>query len=151
MRTVNAHYKLKRQLKRFNIRHHMSMPRAFECYYFKVILNWWHSLFKVSLFWVFNRAGNALFLDFMLALSRSQAELFVLTLLRSFLGLTFFRIFFIELVLLHSHAPWFFALIAFCALSSSSLTSRTSAFLDFHAHNFELVLLYLYTARTGQP
>jgi hypothetical protein len=25
--------------KRFNIRHHMSTPRAFECYYFKIILN----------------------------------------------------------------------------------------------------------------
>jgi hypothetical protein len=23
--------------KRFNIRHHMSTPRAFECYYFKII------------------------------------------------------------------------------------------------------------------
>jgi hypothetical protein len=26
--------------KRFNIRRHMSIPRAFECYYFKIILNW---------------------------------------------------------------------------------------------------------------
>jgi hypothetical protein len=26
--------------KRFNIRRHMSTPRAFECYYFKIILNW---------------------------------------------------------------------------------------------------------------
>jgi hypothetical protein len=36
--------------KRFDIRHHMSIPRAFECYYFKTILNWWHSSFngKVS-------------------------------------------------------------------------------------------------------
>ncbi len=32
--------------KRFNIRHHMSTPRAFECYYFKIILNWWHSPFQ---------------------------------------------------------------------------------------------------------
>ncbi len=24
----------------------MSTPRAFECYYFKIILNWWHSPFK---------------------------------------------------------------------------------------------------------
>jgi hypothetical protein len=30
----------------FNIRRHMSIPRAFECYYFKIILNWWHSPFK---------------------------------------------------------------------------------------------------------
>jgi hypothetical protein len=26
--------------KRFNNRRHMSTPRAFECYYFKIILNW---------------------------------------------------------------------------------------------------------------
>ncbi len=26
--------------KRFNIRRHMSTPRAFEWYYFKIILNW---------------------------------------------------------------------------------------------------------------
>jgi hypothetical protein len=26
--------------KRFNIRRHMLAPRAFECYYFKIILNW---------------------------------------------------------------------------------------------------------------
>jgi hypothetical protein len=26
--------------KRFNIRRHMSTPRAFECYYFKIIRNW---------------------------------------------------------------------------------------------------------------
>jgi hypothetical protein len=26
--------------KRFNIRRYMSTPRAFECYYFKIILNW---------------------------------------------------------------------------------------------------------------
>ncbi len=32
--------------KRFNIRRHMSTPRAFECFYFKIILNWWHSPFK---------------------------------------------------------------------------------------------------------
>ncbi len=32
--------------KRFNIRRHMSIPRAFECFYFKIILNWWHSPFK---------------------------------------------------------------------------------------------------------
>jgi hypothetical protein len=24
----------------------MSTLRAFECYYFKIILNWWHSPFK---------------------------------------------------------------------------------------------------------
>jgi hypothetical protein len=24
----------------------MSTPRAFECYYFKIVLNWWHSPFK---------------------------------------------------------------------------------------------------------
>ncbi len=24
----------------------MSTPRGFECYYFKIILNWWHSPFK---------------------------------------------------------------------------------------------------------
>jgi hypothetical protein len=30
----------------FNIRRHMSTPRAFECNYFKIILNWWHSPFK---------------------------------------------------------------------------------------------------------
>ncbi len=34
--------------KRFNIRRHMSAPRAFECYYFKIIINWWHSPFKVE-------------------------------------------------------------------------------------------------------
>ncbi len=27
-------------LKRFNIRRHMSIPKAFECYYFKIIINW---------------------------------------------------------------------------------------------------------------
>jgi hypothetical protein len=32
--------------KRFNIRRHLSTPRAFECFYFKIILNWWHSPFK---------------------------------------------------------------------------------------------------------
>ncbi len=32
----------------FNIRRHMVTPRAFECYYFKIILNWWHSRFKRS-------------------------------------------------------------------------------------------------------
>jgi hypothetical protein len=26
--------------KRFNIRRHMFIPRSFECYYFKIILNW---------------------------------------------------------------------------------------------------------------
>ncbi len=26
--------------KRFNIRRHMSTQRTFECYYFKIILNW---------------------------------------------------------------------------------------------------------------
>jgi hypothetical protein len=26
--------------KKFNIRSHMSTPRAFESYYFKIILNW---------------------------------------------------------------------------------------------------------------
>jgi hypothetical protein len=30
----------------FNIRRHMSTPRAFECYYLKIMLNWWHSPFK---------------------------------------------------------------------------------------------------------
>ncbi len=30
----------------FNIRRHMSMPRAFEWYYFTVILIWRHSPFK---------------------------------------------------------------------------------------------------------
>ncbi len=30
----------------FYIRRHMSTPRAFECYYFKIIVNWWHSPFK---------------------------------------------------------------------------------------------------------
>jgi hypothetical protein len=29
----------------FNIRRHMSTPRAFKCY-FKIILNWWYSPFK---------------------------------------------------------------------------------------------------------
>jgi hypothetical protein len=24
----------------------MSTPRAFECYYFKIIINWWHSPFN---------------------------------------------------------------------------------------------------------
>jgi hypothetical protein len=24
----------------------MSTPKAFECYYFKIIQNWWHSPFK---------------------------------------------------------------------------------------------------------
>jgi hypothetical protein len=33
--------------KRFNIRRRMSIPRAFECYYFNIILNWWHSPFKM--------------------------------------------------------------------------------------------------------
>ncbi len=36
--------------KRFNVRRHMSTPRAFECYYFKIILNWWHSPFKQASF-----------------------------------------------------------------------------------------------------
>jgi hypothetical protein len=49
IRTLQARQKLKRQLKkRFNIRHHMSTPRAFECYYFKMILNWWHSPFNIK-------------------------------------------------------------------------------------------------------
>jgi hypothetical protein len=26
--------------KGFNIRRHMSTPSAFECYYFKIIINW---------------------------------------------------------------------------------------------------------------
>jgi hypothetical protein len=26
----------------------MCIPRAFECYYFEVILNWWHSSFKTE-------------------------------------------------------------------------------------------------------
>jgi hypothetical protein len=26
--------------KRFNIRHKMHIPRVFECYYLKIILNW---------------------------------------------------------------------------------------------------------------
>ncbi len=30
----------------FIITRNMSTPRAFECYYFKLILNWWHSPFK---------------------------------------------------------------------------------------------------------
>jgi hypothetical protein len=36
--------------KRFNIRRHMSTPRAFKCNYFKIILNWWHSPFKGGLY-----------------------------------------------------------------------------------------------------
>ncbi len=37
---IQALYKFKRQLKKRFIRRHMSIPRAFECYYFKTILNW---------------------------------------------------------------------------------------------------------------
>ncbi len=33
----------------FIITRNMSTLRAFECYYFKLILNWWHSPFKVFL------------------------------------------------------------------------------------------------------
>jgi hypothetical protein len=32
--------------KRFNISRRMSIPRAFECYYFNIIINWWYSPFK---------------------------------------------------------------------------------------------------------
>ncbi len=54
IRTLQTRYKLKRQLKkRFNIRRHMSTPRAFECYYFKIILNWCHSPFKHSVVYSF--------------------------------------------------------------------------------------------------
>jgi hypothetical protein len=37
----------------FIIRRHMSTPRAFECYYFKIILNWWHSPFEVPVTYIF--------------------------------------------------------------------------------------------------
>jgi hypothetical protein len=40
---------MKETVKRFNIRRHMSIPRAFECYYFKIILHWWHSPLKYEL------------------------------------------------------------------------------------------------------
>jgi hypothetical protein len=35
-------YKIKERVKKkkFNIRRYMPIPRAFECYYFKIILNW---------------------------------------------------------------------------------------------------------------
>ncbi len=32
--------------KRLNIRRHVSTPRAFECYYFTIILNWYHVPFN---------------------------------------------------------------------------------------------------------
>jgi hypothetical protein len=39
----------------------MSTPRALECYYFKIILNWWHSPFKRGLF----RWTTTLFTDYL--------------------------------------------------------------------------------------
>jgi hypothetical protein len=40
-RTFKAHLKMRRQAKKlFNIRRYMSMPGAFELYYFQAILNW---------------------------------------------------------------------------------------------------------------
>jgi hypothetical protein len=47
-KTSKTNIKLKSELKKLNLRHHMSIPRAFQLYYFKVILNWWHSPFKVT-------------------------------------------------------------------------------------------------------
>ncbi len=44
--------------KRFNTRHHISTTRAFECYYFKIILNWWHGPLKKGTFVVTDSAGT---------------------------------------------------------------------------------------------
>jgi hypothetical protein len=35
---------------RFKISRYIPIRRAFECYYLKVILNWWHSPFQRQLF-----------------------------------------------------------------------------------------------------
>ncbi len=52
---VTGSLQIKRQLKKiYNIRRHMSTPRAFECHYFKIILNLWHSPFKTIYYSLFH-------------------------------------------------------------------------------------------------
>ncbi len=45
---------IKETVKKIFIRRHMSTPGAFECYYFKIILNWWHSPFNVESYYFFS-------------------------------------------------------------------------------------------------
>ncbi len=65
--------------KRFNIRRYISIPGAFKCYYFKIILNWWHSPLKCY-------SGIAITLRYIFALSHSD-----LTLLRSVIAAIIYR------------------------------------------------------------
>jgi hypothetical protein len=44
--------------KRFNIRRHIAIPRAFDYYYFKIILNRWHSPFKGTEYPIFHLKGT---------------------------------------------------------------------------------------------